>query len=225
VVKWNRRFAMTQPRGANNWVRFSGRKPWLECQAPTDQLTEYLARRVASAQPILAVAGHRQLRWHSPVRRAVHWVFEAFERQHRFCQCSVLSSLADGADHVLTRRAMRRLDAKLRAVMPADAIAYRKTLTTPAARRRFDRLWRHAAEVQICSGGAEPNYRLAADRLAEDATLIVVLWDGLPRRGSAGTAVLVDFARTRQRPVIWIGAESPMGGCVGAGEIRVSLYS
>ncbi|WP_251746742.1 hypothetical protein [Frankia sp. AiPs1] len=114
-----------------------------------------------------------------------------------------ITCLADGADTIVADVVLA-LGGRLISVIPADG--YRDF--QPAAHRPdFDRLLRCSAEVRRQDRPTpDPTSLMAASRvLVDDSDWIIAVWDGLPARGSGGTADVVDYARLQRRPVriIW----------------------
>ncbi|GAA4928399.1 hypothetical protein GCM10023224_04480 [Streptomonospora halophila] len=114
-----------------------------------------------------------------------------------------LSCLADGAD-ALFARAVLDAGGALEAVVPAER--YRDGL--PAWHRAaYDALLSEAVLVhRLPHVESTPRAHMDAGRyLVEHCDELVAVWDGRPPRGPGGTADIVDYARSLNRPVtvVW----------------------
>ncbi|MUL44189.1 hypothetical protein FZ103_24015 [Streptomonospora sp. PA3] len=148
----------------------------------------------------LAITGHRGLP--EAVERAVDTALR--DRLRALGRHLVgLSCLADGAD-TLFARAVLEQGGRLEAVVPAER--YREGL--PGSHREvYDDLLAAASSVhRLPRVESTSQAHLEAGRyLVEHCDELVAVWDGHPPRGPGGTADIVDYARTRDRPVtvIW----------------------
>ena len=114
-----------------------------------------------------------------------------------------VSSLAEGADTMFAQAVADR-GGRLEVVVPAAR--YRESLAA-SHRRTYDDLLARAAAVHrlafIESDG--PAYLAAGVRMLKMIDRLVAVWDGLPARGSGGTAEVVSGAWKRGLPVdvVW----------------------
>ncbi|MGW1835961.1 hypothetical protein [Streptomyces sp. NPDC002067] len=111
-----------------------------------------------------------------------------------------VSCLAPGADSVFAE-AVLDAGGALAVVLPFRD--YRRSLTDPAVRERFDRLVAAASEVTVLP---YPEASLAAFEAANSALLrradaLVAVWDGHPPAKGGGTATTVAEAREAGLPV------------------------
>lgn len=113
------------------------------------------------------------------------------------------TSLAAGADQIFGASVLK-LGGSLTVIIPCHD--YENTFQTPAELHEFLRLTQRAASTEIldlpCSQLA---YLEAGRRIARASDLLIAVWDGLPARGSGGTADIVAYARTIAVPVeiVW----------------------
>ncbi len=110
----------------------------------------------------------------------------------------ILSPLAEGADRLVARLAIEHLHAKLIVPLPMDAGDYRTDFATPESRNEFDTLLDAADAVSIVGlpHPAVPEqrdfaYARTGAYVAENAQILIALWDGEPSRGVGGTADVV----------------------------------
>ncbi|BCY08695.1 hypothetical protein [Actinoplanes sp. L3-i22] len=118
-----------------------------------------------------------------------------------------VSCLADGADQLFAAHVLAT-GGTLEAVLPAPCGPYAGTLSADGGQARFETYVRAAATVltmpfpQPCDQG----YLAAGQAVVDRCDHLFALWDGLPARGLGGTADIVAYARSRDRPVtvLWI---------------------
>jgi hypothetical protein len=157
----------------------------------------------------IGISGHRGL---TPgTEFAVDRALREHLTAHSGAALAGVSCLADGADQIFAR-AVRESGGQLEVIVPASL--YRAGLPA-AAQARFDVLIAEAASVDrlpFTESGALAY--VAASRLMLDRIdALVAVWDGLPARGSGGTADVVSEARDRGIPVtvIWPAGASRIG--------------
>ena len=120
--------------------------------------TDHYARRVVSngdaavtggggALLRLSVTGHRDLASESEVATAIDGVLD--RRLARGERPEVWSSLAEGADRLVTRRVLDRPDAELVAVLPLAADDYERDFDTEASRDEFRALLGRAVRHEV----------------------------------------------------------------------------
>ncbi len=111
----------------------------------------------------------------------------------------VLSSLAEGADRLVARVAMKELSAELIAVLPMPQKEYEQDFQTEESKAEFRALLSRALfvkEAPVPQGDAswtvegEPRnrqYARAGAIVADHAQVLFAIWDGKPARGTGGT--------------------------------------
>ncbi len=130
--------------------------------------------------------------------------------------CALVTGLADGADRCAAMVALER-GWQVEAVLPLPVDEYRHDFD-PASDREFRRLLRRCASVEVVDAGGserEDGYLAAGVAMVERSQIVVTVWDGAPPRGRGGTAEIVDLARRRERPMVWIEVERGGSGDPG----------
>jgi hypothetical protein len=124
---------------------------------------------------------------------------------------AVLSSLAEGADRLVAAVVLRQPGAQLEAMLPLPPDDYRGDFATDASRHEFDRLLARARRTTIAPPlpSRDAAYAHAGRQVVARCDVLVALWDGLPARGQGGTAEIVEEARARGVPLIWIHTAPP----------------
>lgn len=147
----------------------------------------------------LGVTGHRDLARPSEVASAVTQVLD--RRLGAGRRPEVWSSLAEGADRLVTHRILDRPDAQLVAVLPLPADDYEDDFATEASRDEFRALLARADRQEVLGpddgGSRESAYERAGHRVVDASDLLLALWDGERSRGRGGTAEIIDYALAR----------------------------
>jgi hypothetical protein len=122
---------------------------------------------------------------------------------------TVVSSLAEGADRLVAREVLADEIALLEVPLPLPLDRYRGDFETEASSREFDELLALAITViePETSWDAEDGYARVGRFVVARCDVLLALWDGLPARGEGGTAEIVEYARSRGKPVLWIQTE------------------
>ena len=125
------------------------------------------------------------------LREAVRSVLQSITEEHPDRPLRILSSLAEGADRLVTHEALA-FDSALTAVLPMNRNEYENDFASPESRREFRTLLEQAEVVMHANLGADPDlpsrYTASDLYLAADSDLILALWDGQPTGKGAGTA-------------------------------------
>jgi hypothetical protein len=117
----------------------------------------------------------------------------------------VVSALAEGADRIVAREALRR-GLPLTCPLPFAPNEYEQDFASEASRVEFRRVIARAADVRPLPGRrdeAEAAYHAVGRALVEASDIMIAIWDGEPSRGPGGTADVVLDASARM-PVIWV---------------------
>ncbi len=123
-------------------------------------------------------------------------------------QVTVVSSLAEGADRIGAREALK-LGFELAAPLPFRIEEFKNDFQDLESRQEFDQLLGKAATVlEIASdrSNAGAAYEYAGQTLLDACDLLVTIWDGKDSAGRGGTTALLYEAAQKGMPVIWIEA-------------------
>jgi len=126
----------------------------------------------------------------------------------------VVSPLAEGADRLIAHEAVAS-GFPLLCPLPFDRDAYEQDFTDAASREEYRHLLARAVVVEELPGShathetTEAAYAAVGRIVIEQSDLLIAIWDGAAARGRGGTASVVQDARARQLPVVWIAAQPP----------------
>lgn len=152
------------------------------------------------------MTGHRTLTDEASLRQAVGEVLAVIGRRHPDRRLRILSSLAEGADRLVADVARREFDAELSVILPMPEADYVADFPQRESVAHFRDLLAAATAIETLplQERREDSYARAGAAVVEGCDVLVAVWDGLPARGSGGTAQVVDLARRRGLDVYWI---------------------
>ena len=152
---------------------------------------------------VVGFTGHRYLKYSAAVFEIIRSELIRLKSEST-AQLAGYSSIAIGAD-TLFAEACLSLNLPWRATLPFALADFRDDFDEDE--------WTHATtllgkavEVEI-TGSPEDRtaaYLSCGLRTVDGADLIIAVWDGTPARGIGGTAEVVDYARSKKKPLILI---------------------
>jgi hypothetical protein len=118
-----------------------------------------------------------------------------------------LTSLAAGADQIFAEAILRH-GGIIHAIIPF--IGYEDKFPEGRERKEYEPLLKLASHVEVLkkSGTGREAYFQAGKQVVHRAELLIAVWDGLPSKGSGGTADAVEYARSCGKPVLHINPVS-----------------
>jgi len=131
---------------------------------------------------------------------------------------TVLTSLAEGADRLVATEVMEFPDSEITAVLPYAADEYQESFTTPEAQKDFWAWLDRAGKSVILrpgvtkaseSGIRKAAYEAAGRFVVDNCDLLIALWDGREAQGRGGTAEIVAYARSKNRPLVIVSTLDP----------------
>jgi hypothetical protein len=125
--------------------------------------------------------------------------------------CTVVSALAEGADRIAVERLRDLFGCKLEALLPLPPDEFEIDFAQATSKAEFRQWLQASAQIDVVEPGVTRNERYEAAGLAmlDRIDVLIALWDGLPARGRGGTAEIVDAARRRGLPVVWLSTLDP----------------
>lgn len=156
----------------------------------------------------IGITGHRTL---DGIRRVTARVDEVlgiimgkFEGPY-----SLFSSLAEGADRLVARRALELLNARLVVPLPLKREDF-ETDFSDSSRLEFSELLARADRViELPSGLTRLEaYESAGRYILDHVDVLIAIWDGRPPRGPGGTGQMVAEARQRGLPLAWVRTDA-----------------
>jgi hypothetical protein len=126
----------------------------------------------------------------------------------------VLSSLAEGADRMVTELVLARPSSRLDVILPLEADDYERDFATVESVAAFRGLLARAdsiVTVDLPEGATrEEAYERAGHEVVARCDVLIAVWDGATSRGRGGTAEIVDHARQigRRVELVSVGRDS-----------------
>jgi hypothetical protein len=124
-----------------------------------------------------------------------------------------VSPLAEGADRLFATEAIA-LGFQLDCPLPFSQTEYEKDFPTVESVKEFRDLLSHAEErVLELDGPTQDAERSAAYEsvgrvVLDQCDLLMAIWDGEPAKGAGGTGQIVERARRRGMPILWINPKT-----------------
>lgn len=154
---------------------------------------------------IVGVTGHRNLgSGDAALIKLIGRELARVARANDGAPLLVLSGLAEGADRIVVEAA-RALGTTYRAIVPLPDALYLKDFADGASRADYAALCANAERVVTAplmasrraleTEGEPRNHQYAwiGAYIAKRAQVLIALWDGMPARGTGGTAHVVDW--------------------------------
>jgi hypothetical protein len=121
----------------------------------------------------------------------------------------IVSPLAEGADRLVAAEGLA-LGAELLCPLPFLRLSYRRDFVEPASLAEFDALILRATSVIELGGDYDTEdtrkvaYAAVGEYVVDESDAVIALWDGEASGGQGGTAEIVERARRKGRPVLWL---------------------
>jgi hypothetical protein len=156
----------------------------------------------------IGVTGHRYLVEFPKISAAIDRAINEIEAAFGECSFRVISTLAEGADRLVVHRLLARKKAELFVPLPLQKEEYLKDFKTAASRSEFLELLDQAEEWLTLPEAKtrEQAYAFAGRYVLDHCDVLIAIWDGREAQGEGGTGEIVDEARRRGLPVVWIFA-------------------
>ncbi|GAA0856067.1 hypothetical protein [Aliiglaciecola litoralis] len=153
---------------------------------------------MASALAInIGVSGHRDIPLQdvAKLEAAIDDELNAMQQRYPNSTINVLSGLAEGADQLVARVALKR-KVNVIAVLPFDIEEYENDFTEDNAKSEFSALLAQCVDVKVChiddSADRDEGYSALGRTLVSCSDIILALWDGVvdPSEGLDSASVL-----------------------------------
>jgi hypothetical protein len=172
-------------------------------------------RGARSGQVYVGITGHRPNRmperhW-DRVKRDLAAAMADIEAAYPGRQITLLSGIAEGADRLAAFVALGR-GWKLHSILAFHRARFEEDFPTAFARGEFralleasDRVYEPTRDAHL-KQPAEEGYHAVGQRLLELLEVLIAVWDGRSSRGKGGTVDVLEEARDKGKPVVWVHA-------------------
>jgi hypothetical protein len=156
---------------------------------------------------IVGFTGHRQLADAAGAARAITAALEAL-RQEVPGEWIGLSSIATGSDQLFVEQLLT-LGMSWHAILPLPRAEFQKDFS-PSEWVDVERWLGRAEHLRTINvnGSRDDAYLDCGMATVEGADVLIALWDGEPAHGKGGTADVVEYARSIDKPVFVLDAET-----------------
>jgi hypothetical protein len=156
----------------------------------------------------IGAGGHRFLveteKITAGIDAALHEIAERFPNR----PLTVLSPLAEGADRMIVERTLVLPGARLVAVLPMPRHEYEQDFRQAGSVDAFRRLLERADMVIELPPARrrEDAYLASSHWILTNCDVFLVVWDGQPAQGMAGTGCMISLAQDLGKPIAWVHA-------------------
>ncbi len=167
------------------------------------------------ARIVIGVAGHRILQDETELIKQIHLIFSKIKERisplkNTSIEFIVLSSLAEGAERLVTREVLKMPDAELEAVLPLEADEYLKDFEQPDSREELSILLSKANHIKTLPASLDRKeaYGHAGRYIVDHCDVLIVIWNGKEASERESTAETAKYAQQKKCPLFWIDAEN-----------------
>lgn len=163
---------------------------------------------------LVGVSGHRVLSEQDRLRESVDLALNRLAESFPERPFRVLSSLAEGADRLVATRILERPGGSLLAVLPLPKKLYMTDFVSSSSKEEFQALLAGAVEVieLPAQQSREQCYESAGEYILRHCQVLFAVWDGRPPQGRGGTGAIVERARARALPLVWVHSGNRVTG-------------
>jgi hypothetical protein len=166
----------------------------------------------------IGITGHRDVTADHPglateIANAVEYISEMLATDPERVRSgqialTAVSSLAEGADRLVASEILKRPGSQLEIVLPMPPEKYRRDF--PESVAEFEELMKTPGatiDTMQAVGPRDQAYELAGRAVVDRSDVMIVVWNGEPAAGRAGTAEIYAYAQRWQKPVILISID------------------
>ena len=156
----------------------------------------------------IGVTGHRVLTEREKIEAGVEEALDHIEQTFPDQPMTVISALAEGADRIVARGVLARLNSRLIVPLPFPTSDYLTDFKTEESRNEFLALLQRADSVEAmpATSTRDAGYEAAGEFVLSNSDVLIIIWDGKNAQGRGGTGEIVARARERQLPLAWVHA-------------------
>jgi len=162
----------------------------------------------------VGVIGHRFLSKEKKLRKAVDRALKTIRGTFSALALEVVTSLAEGSDRMVARRALTFPEANLIVPLPLPLEQYLEDFTDSESKEEFFSLLEKAqTRIQLPEKTTrEAAYRTSSQYILDHCDVLLVIWDGQEALGEGGTGAYALQARKRGHPMVWVHAGNRIPG-------------
>jgi len=156
---------------------------------------------------IVGITGHRILAEQEKIQRAIDDALRRIQKRFPDQKLRLMTQLAEGADRLVAMQFLAHPEWKITAVLPLPLTEYLEDFSKES-RQAFLKLLQQCDEIVSLpdAESREASYEQAGRYVVDRSDVIICIWDGSPEQGRGGTGSIVEHARQKQLPLVWIHA-------------------
>jgi hypothetical protein len=156
----------------------------------------------------IGVTGHRTIPNEDLIRSKIQKTIQNIHKSTK-SNLIVISPLAEGADRLVAQESLR-CGSKLKVVLPLELTDYMDDFKTIESKDEFLDLLNNASEVVTLKGAPTRNdsYLQMGQKIVDGCELIIAVWDGKDSHGKGSTFEIIEYAKNREKEIIWINSET-----------------
>jgi len=147
----------------------------------------------------IAVTGHRDIVVDEKLINEVEDFLTKIAKKHG--KTTVLCALADGADQLVARLALKHTNMSLEVPLPMKQEAYEKTLIH---KKDFFGLLHESTLTYVIPKDYEHPYENLGHYLSFNSDVLLALWDGTYNEKQGGTGDVVKYAKSQKMTIVHI---------------------
>jgi hypothetical protein len=162
----------------------------------------------------IGIVGHRVLcevdKIQPGIQQALEWLANRFPGE----TLTLLTSLAEGSDRLVTVQFRSLEGSHVVAVLPLSVDEYLNDFENAESRKDFTEHLNAADEViqMPVLPDREAAYEAAGFYVIDHCDALICIWDGKEEQDKGGTGSMVERARRRGIPIAWIHAGNRLAG-------------
>ncbi len=162
-----------------------------------------------------AVTGHRKISYPDVCGRAIRKlmkdIIEKLKQKETEISLILLSPLAEGADRIVAHEWLRFDNVILDCPLPLEIDDYLTDFKSDVLKDEFNVLLSCCRNIEIMGkqSSRSASYKAVGHYVVDHCDVLLAVWNGLPPDNEAGTAAIVEYARSISKPLYWIHSEQP----------------
>ena len=156
----------------------------------------------------IGVTGHRILSDQNVLLKSIDQALIRMSERFGEEPLTLMTALAEGSDRLVATQFRANHSRHIVAILPLKPEEYISDFGSEESRKEFSDLLTAANEVIQLPDFSNRNeaYEAAGRYVVDHSDALICIWDGLPEQGQGGTGSMVERARKRGIPLVWIHA-------------------
>ncbi|MCK5132439.1 MAG: DUF4071 domain-containing protein [Candidatus Sabulitectum sp.] len=167
----------------------------------------------------IGITGHRQLFHPTHIQEKIGFVLKKLAVKHRTDLIRVITPLAEGSDRLFALEAFNTYgNVFLDVILPFEVEEYCKDFSSSKSIEEFRKLLNKASRlviadtansVEYSQNSRDAAYLGCGKQVVNESDVLIAIWDGEGAGGYGGTADVVQYAREKMKPLVWVNSNPP----------------